>query len=321
MGIAYTAWAFREERDDGMIEKKRSKGRFVLTLLDAVVSIAVLMLALELIRIYTEDVDPERLHYATKVVAAVALYFTLAAAELIRFFIRRDGTILCRVRHLLGVVLFAASGVLLLTSGGDHRSAYVSCVCYSVTLILACIDSVLRDHRARKIISNIFLILIILFLLWLPTGIFFAPVLMTVLSLVHIGGIAFSQINFRALEKIIRKTYAIEIIFGMLLLMVAFSIMLQSTEASIETFADGLWYCFAIVTTIGFGDYAAEGLLGRMMSVILGIYGIIVVSLITSIIVNFYNEVKDEPEEPPLPPPEEEAEKKKERRRKRREQS
>ncbi len=43
-----------------------------------------------------------------------------------------------------------------------------------------------------------------------------------------------------------------------------------------------------------------------MLSVILGIYGIIVVSLITSVIVNFYNEVKDAPSEddPPPPPPE-----------------
>ena len=38
--------------------------------------------------------------------------------------------------------------------------------------------------------------------------------------------------------------------------------------------------------------------LGRTMSVVLGIYGIIVVALITSIIVNFYGEIKKErPEE------------------------
>ena len=305
-----------------MIEKKRSKGRVVLTLLDAAASIAVLMLALEVIRLFAEEFDLERLHYATKLAAAAALYFALAAAELVRFFIRRDGTRLCRVRHLLGVVLFLVCGLLLLAHAGDHRSSYISSVCYSVTLILARVDAVAQDHRARRIVSGIFLFLLIAFFLWLPTGVFFAPVFMTVLSLTHIGGIAFSQINFRALEKIIRKTYAIEIIFGMLLLMVAFSIMLQSTEEGIDTFIDALWYCFAIVTTIGFGDYAAASVVGRILSVILGIYGIIVVSLITSIIVNFYNEVKNEPEEEaPFPPPEAETEKKAERRRKRREQS
>ena len=49
---------------------------------------------------------------------------------------------------------------------------------------------------------------------------------------------------------------------------------------------------FALVTTIGFGDITAVTDLGRTMSVVLGIYGIIVVALITSIIVNFYGEIK-----------------------------
>ena len=55
-----------------------------------------------------------------------------------------------------------------------------------------------------------------------------------------------------------------------------------------------LWYCFSIVTTIGFGDVTATTALGRVLSVMLGVYGLIVVALLTSIIVNFYNEVKDE---------------------------
>ena len=96
------------------------------------------------------------------------------------------------------------------------------------------------------------------------------------------------------LKRIIRKTYAAEILFGMLLLIVAVSIVLPGLEPGIVSFADGLWYCFAIVTTIGFGDITATTGIGRLLSVILGIYGIIVVSLITSIIVNFYNEVKSD---------------------------
>jgi hypothetical protein len=51
------------------------------------------------------------------------------------------------------------------------------------------------------------------------------------------------------------------------------------------------------VTTIGFGDIAASTPVGRVLSVILGLYGIAVVALITSIIVNFYGEMKSEDEE------------------------
>ena len=54
---------------------------------------------------------------------------------------------------------------------------------------------------------------------------------------------------------------------------------------------DALWYCFAVVTTIGFGDFTAVTLTGRVLSVILGLFGIVLVAVITSIIVNFYNEI------------------------------
>ena len=91
---------------------------------------------------------------------------------------------------------------------------------------------------------------------------------------------------------IVRQTYAAEIIGGLLLLIFVFSFMLMIFESNIKNYGDGLWYCFAIVTTIGFGDIAATSLIGRIMSVILGVYGIVVVALITSIIVAFYGEMK-----------------------------
>ena len=68
------------------------------------------------------------------------------------------------------------------------------------------------------------------------------------------------------------------------------------TEPAIETFGDGLWYSFSVVTTIGFGDKVVVSTISRILSVILGIYGLLVVAVITSIIVNFYNETKDKEE-------------------------
>ena len=73
-------------------------------------------------------------------------------------------------------------------------------------------------------------------------------------------------------------------------------------DEGISSFGDALWYCFATVTTIGYGDVTSVTAIGRVLSVILGIYGIVVVALITSIIVNFYNEMKSEkPENIRLP--------------------
>ena len=84
---------------------------------------------------------------------------------------------------------------------------------------------------------------------------------------------------------------------GLLLLIFAFAYILSFVEPNMASLKDGLWYCFAIVTTIGFGDFSAVTPIGRILSVILGLYGIIVVALITSIIVNFYGEMKSDDDE------------------------
>ena len=95
----------------------------------------------------------------------------------------------------------------------------------------------------------------------------------------------------------------------------------QTTEEAGNGIAYTLPYQLTITIVLGFGDIVATTLLGRILSVVLGIYGIVVVALITSIIVNFYNETKHDDdelieeineleeqrkfEEEPLPPSEE----------------
>ena len=126
-----------------------------------------------------------------------------------------------------------------------------------------------------------------------------------VISFVEVLGFAFAKIQLKGLLDIIRKTYVFEIIYGLIMLMVSFSFCFRVFEDEILTFMDGIWYSFAIVTTIGFGDFAAKTVIGRILSIILGLYGIVVVASITSVIVNYYNAIKDKKDN------EEESEKKK----------
>ncbi|MCR5816973.1 MAG: potassium channel family protein, partial [Ruminococcus sp.] len=59
---------------------------------------------------------------------------------------------------------------------------------------------------------------------------------------------------------------ATEVFMGLVILIVSCSLMLSSLngETDINSFGDGLWYCFAIVTTIGFGDITAHTYIGRI---------------------------------------------------------
>ncbi len=117
------------------------------------------------------------------------------------------------------------------------------------------------------------------------------------IAVLSITAIAFSRMQMGLILKIVRKTYALEILVGLILLIVSFSLVFYALEPEIKSYGDALWYCFAIVTTIGFGDFAAKDFITRTLSVVLGLYGVIVVALVTSIIVNFYNEVKNNPDD------------------------
>ena len=129
--------------------------------------------------------------------------------------------------------------------------------------------------------------------------------------ILHVVGISISQMKLRILMNIIRETYVLEILLGLLLMIIAFSTIFSTLEESMASYGDALWYSFALVTTIGFGDITATTMIGRVLSVFLGIYGIVVVAIITSVIVNFYGEMRrmtgQKPDEEKEPPDEDEV--------------
>ena len=197
-------------------------------------------------------------------------------------------------RYGIGAVLFACCAVIFLISENDNVYR-ITAILHILGLAADHLFSIVKNHKVRNVIFRVLGVLL------LGAGMAFdgKTALMLVLVLTiprifyYIARISFSQVKLDVLSRIIRKTYAAEILFGMLLLITAFSIVLPNFELNINTFGDALWYCFAIVTTIGFGDITAVTIPGRIISVILGLYGLIVVALITSIIVNFYSETKN----------------------------
>lgn len=97
--------------------------------------------------------------------------------------------------------------------------------------------------------------------------------------------------KIKLLLNILIKTHAFDVLICLLAFIIAFSFMFPMVEDNITSFWDAMWYCFVVITTIGFGDFYATSVVGRILTVILGIYGIVVVAILTSVIVNFYTEV------------------------------
>ena len=219
--------------------------------------------------------------------------------------------------------IFLVCAVLQINSEMSATVMWITILAYVAYIVAGRVLSILQDRRVMMIVLNAAIILGIGFLVidgLLTSGEERDPTLILIVEIVmgflaagsfcRIMGATFANIRLDVLRDVVKKTYATEIIFGLLLLILSFSWVLLYMDPNFSSYKDALWYCFAVVTTIGFGDITAVSTVGRILSVVLGMYGIIVVALVTSVIVNFYGEMKKaapEPEETPAPEPAEET--------------
>ena len=225
----------------------------------------------------------------------------------------------CIIMLVFNVIL----GVVVLFAKSNPFFFSLTAGLYCVNLILSCVFTMLQKKTIRSYIFNG---LIILFAIVMAIGMLVSPldtesqiqniilvecIFIAVVSFIEAASIAFSQLKVKVLLKIVVNTFSLEILFGLLTMIVCFSLVFMKVEDKITTFPEALWYCFAVVTTIGFGDFVAVTPVGRVLTVFLGLYGIVVVAVITSIVVNFYNETSGKHDSKELKKISEEEEKKK----------
>lgn len=105
-------------------------------------------------------------------------------------------------------------------------------------------------------------------------------------------------VSLTDLGKALNKVHALDVLFGLIIVLMLASFIFPQVEDSIPNVGEAWWYSFALITTIGFGDVVATSLTGRILSVIIGFYGIIIVSLLTSSIVVYITEENKKNEKP-----------------------
>ena len=266
--------------------------RVILIVLGSIFSTLVLVFAVFAItEIQASNLDKASLYL-------LGIFITLGLSRLVTFF--KERTKISLIRFLVLLVFDVALGVILLFAK-DNPYLYSLCGgLYCLTIIFSRLFKIIQNHSVRNIIYNAVIIIFALLLgvaLFIPyTGanvgdiVLIICIIVAVSAFIEVASNANASLKFRVLFKIVIKTFALEIILGLFTIMIAFSLVFMLYEDNITNFADGLWYSFAVVTTIGFGDFTAITPLGRVLTVILGMYGIVVVAVITSIIVNFYNE-------------------------------
>lgn len=93
------------------------------------------------------------------------------------------------------------------------------------------------------------------------------------------------------LHRILKRTKAYLILLNFVIVVFALAYVIFRCESGITSYGDALWYVFADIFTVGFGDIVVTTAPARILSVFLTIYTTFVIAVITGVAVSFYTEL------------------------------
>lgn len=98
------------------------------------------------------------------------------------------------------------------------------------------------------------------------------------------------MLGLKRIWKLLKHTGTLRIFFGYLIVLVIGGLFLSLFEPEINSVFDGIWYCFVASTTIGFGDIVVVTGLGRVVTVVVALIGILTVAMVPGVVVAYYTE-------------------------------
>ncbi len=99
--------------------------------------------------------------------------------------------------------------------------------------------------------------------------------------------------RIRLFLVVLRRNGGLPLLGGLVVLTLAAALVVLAFEPGVTNLGDALWYCWEVATTIGLGDVFAVSPVGRIASVVLSLYAIVVTAIVTGVIVTFYQERRD----------------------------
>ncbi len=105
------------------------------------------------------------------------------------------------------------------------------------------------------------------------------------------GNIQIMRRQISLLNSRLRMVHFYEILGTYLVVYFVFSMLIWYFDPNIRNVSDALWFTFASVTTIGYGDLVADGVAARILTVILTIYTMAVLAIFTGMIAGFFMDI------------------------------
>ena len=99
--------------------------------------------------------------------------------------------------------------------------------------------------------------------------------------------------RFKLLGNILRHTKADRVLLSFVCFVFADAALIWLFEPTIRTYGGALWYCYAVISTAGFGDVVVTSVIAKILSVVLTCYAVLVLAIVTGVVVNYYNQVTE----------------------------
>ena len=97
--------------------------------------------------------------------------------------------------------------------------------------------------------------------------------------------------KLRLLGKVLKQTGADKILMGFIAFVFVDALIIFLCDPAVTTYGDALWYCCATISTAGYGDVVATTFITKLATVLLMVYGVVVIAIVTGVIVNFYGQI------------------------------
>ena len=101
------------------------------------------------------------------------------------------------------------------------------------------------------------------------------------------------EMNMKALKrigKLLNRTGAIKFFFAYLIILLISGFILSLIEPQVHGIFEGFYFTFVASTTIGFGDIVPVTILGRIITIIVTLFGVLTVAMVPGVVVAYYTE-------------------------------
>ena len=98
------------------------------------------------------------------------------------------------------------------------------------------------------------------------------------------------MLGLRRIIRIINRTGTFKILLSYLFVLIAGGIILNFIAPEVHNIFEGIYFCFVASTTIGFGDIVPVTAAGRIITIIVTLFGILTVAMVPGVVVAYYTE-------------------------------